>query len=119
MNIEAYRNYCLSKKGVTEELPFDDNTLVYKVMGKIFTIADIDNFESFNVKCNPALANQLRETYGGVTPGYHMNKKHWNTIITDGSIPDQLLYRWIDDSYNLVVTGLPKKDQEMLKNLSY
>lgn len=115
MDIEAYRNYCLSKKGVTEELPFDDVTLVYKVKGKMFTLTDIDRFESINVKCDPLIASQLRETYAGVQPGYHMNKQHWNTITTDGSIPDRLLYSWIDDSYNLVVAGLSKKDQAILK----
>ncbi len=117
MNIEAYRNYCLSKKGVTEELPFDDITLVFKVMGKKFALTNINHFESINVKCDPVVASQLREAYTGVQPGYHMNKKHWNTITTDGSIPDRLLYQWIDDSYNLVVAGLSKKDQEILKNL--
>jgi len=114
MHIEAYRNHCLTKKGITEEFPFDDKTLVYKVMGKIFTIADIDQFESINVKCDPAIAIQLREAYPSVLPGYHMNKQHWNTILVDGSIPDQLLYQWIDDSYQLVVAKLPKSIQTML-----
>ncbi|MEM7055767.1 MAG: MmcQ/YjbR family DNA-binding protein [Bacteroidota bacterium] len=115
MDIEAYRNYCLSKKGVTEEFPFDGKTLGYKVMGKIFTIADIDQFESINVKCDPATAIQLREAYVGVLPGYHMNKQHWNTVLTDSSIPDQLLYQWIDDSYKLVVAKLPKADRKVLE----
>lgn len=115
MNIEAYRNYCLSKKGVTEELPFDDTTLVYKVKGKMFALTNLDHFESINVKCDSIVASQLRETYSGVTPGYHMNKQHWNTITTNGSIPDRLLYKWIDDSYTLVVARLSKKDQEILK----
>lgn len=115
MNIEAYRNYCLSKKGVTEELPFDDTTLVYKVKGKMFALTNLDHFKSINVKCDSIVASQLRETYPGVTPGYHMNKQHWNTITTNGSIPDRLLYKWIDDSYTLVVARLSKKDQEILK----
>ena len=115
MDIEAYRNYCLSKKEVTEEFPFDDTTLVYKVMGKIFTITDIDHFESINVKCDPATAIQLREAYEGVSPGYHMNKRHWNTVLTDGTIPDQLLYQWIDDSYKLVMAKLSKADRKMLE----
>ena len=115
MDIEAYRNYCLRKKGVTEEFPFDDKTLVYKVMGKLFTLTDIDRFESINVKCNPATAIRLREAYTSISPGYHMNKQHWNTVLIDGSIPDHLLYQWIDDAYKLVVTKLPKAVQKMLQ----
>lgn len=109
--------YCLAKKGVTEELPFDDNTLVFKVMGKIFAIADIEDFESFNVKCDPGHAIELREKYHEVTPGYHMNKKHWNTVDVHGSIPDNILQRWIDDSYNLVVSKLSRKDKDELSAL--
>ena len=116
MNIEAYRNYCLRKKSVTEEFPFDENTLVYKVKGKMFTATDVDQFKSINVKCDPEKAVQLREAYSSVLPGYHMNKKHWNTILMDGSIPDQLVYQWIDDSYKLVVAQLPKGEQASLKN---
>ena len=117
MNIEAYRNYCISKKGVTEEFPFDDKTLVFKVMGKMFTATDIDDFESINVKCDPELAVELREKYPGVLPGYHMNKKHWNTIAMDGSVPDDLTKKWIDHSYNLVVDKLPKMLKNELNNL--
>ena len=115
MDIETYRNYCLGKKGVTEEFPFDENTLVYKVMGKMFALADIDTFESINLKCNPEKAIQLREAYEGVTPGYHMNKKHWNTVRTNGSIPDKLIYQWIDASYRLVVDKPTKADREWLE----
>jgi predicted DNA-binding protein (MmcQ/YjbR family) len=114
MNIEDYRDYCLSKKGVKEELPFDDTTLVYKVKGKVFSLADINLFESITIKCDPMVASQLRVTYAGVTPGYHMNKQHWNTVTTNGSIPDRMLYQWIDDSYELVVAGLSKKDHASL-----
>ncbi|MCC5929936.1 MAG: MmcQ/YjbR family DNA-binding protein [Cyclobacteriaceae bacterium] len=117
MNIEDFRLYCLSKKGVTEELPFDDNTLVFKVMGKIFAIADIEDFESFNVKCDPKIAVELREKHLEVTPGYHMNKKHWNTVNTHGSIPDALLQQWIDHSYDLVVAKLSHKDRNLLSSL--
>ena len=102
------------KKGVTEEFPFDKNTLVYKVMGKMFALTDIDSFQSINLKCDPEKAIQLREAYEGVTPGYHMNKKHWNTIRTDGSIPDDLICQWIDDSYKLVVDKLPSVDRKWL-----
>jgi len=109
-------DYCLFKKGVTEEFPFDETALVFKVMGKMFTITNIDNFVSFNVKCDPELAVQLREEYSGVLPGYHMNKKHWNTILMDGSIPDSNAYEWIDHSYDLVVSKLPRKVKEELNN---
>jgi predicted DNA-binding protein (MmcQ/YjbR family) len=114
MNIENYRNYCLSKKGVTEEFPFDDRALVFKVMGKMFTITDVETFVSFSVKCDPELAMQLREEHSGVLPGYHMNKKHWNTIMMDMSIPDNKAYEWIDHSYELVVSKLPRKLKEQL-----
>lgn len=116
MNIEAYRQYCLSKKGVVEELPFDDYILAHKVMGKIFALTHVDTFESINLKCDPEKAIQLREAYEGVVPGYHMNKKHWNTVKNNSDIPDKLLYDWIDDSYRLVVSTLPKAIQGQLKN---
>jgi len=115
MDIETYRGYCLKKKGVTEEFPFDTSTLVYKVMGKLFTLANIEPFESINLKCNPETALQLREMYEGVTPGYHMNKRHWNTVRVDGSIPNQTILQWIDASYELVVEKLPKKERVWLE----
>jgi predicted DNA-binding protein (MmcQ/YjbR family) len=115
MDIETCRNYCLRKKGVTEEFPFDQNTVVYKVMGKMFMLADIEVFESITLKCNPEKALQLREIYEGVTPGYYMNKKHWNTVSTDGSISDKIIYRWIDTSYELVVAKLSQKDRKSLE----
>ncbi len=108
MNIETFRIYCLSKKGVTEEFPFDHDTLVFKVMGKIFALADVDRFESINLKCDPELVLTLREHYPAVQPGYHMNKKHWNTVLMDGSVSDNLLTEWIDHSYDQVVSGLTK-----------
>ena len=117
MDIETYRNYCLSKKGVTESMPFDDKVLVFKVMNKMFALTDIDDFESVNLKCDPDLAIELRATYPSVTPGYHMSKKHWNTVMMDGTIPDQQVLQWIDDSYDLVVSGLPKKVKEELDKL--
>ena len=115
MDIEEYRNYCLTKKGVTEEFPFDKHTLVYKVMGKMFALTNIDTFQSINLKCTPEKALQLRETHEEVTPGYHMNKKHWNTIQINGHIPDKLIYQWIDNSYTLVLKKLPKADQIWLE----
>lgn len=114
MDIEEYREYCITKAGVTEEFPFDQNTLVFKVMGKMFALCDVQAFESINLKCEPEKAVELREQYDGVTPGYHMSKKHWNTVVMDGSINDTLVRGWIDDSYNLVVAGLPKKIQTEL-----
>ena len=118
MNIEEYRTYCLAKKGVTEEFPFDENTLVFKVMGKMFTATDLALFESINVKCDPELAVELREMHPSVQPGYHMNKKHWNTILMDGGVNDRLIQSWIDLSYELVVNGLPKKLRAELDQLS-
>lgn len=116
MNLEIFRNYCLQKPGVTEEFPFDQNTLVFKVMGKIFALTDIVLFESVNLKCDPEKALELRERYDCVLPGYHMNKNHWNTIVLDGSTPDASILSWLDDSYNLVVEKLPKRSREALQN---
>lgn len=117
MNIEEYREYCLGKKGVTEEFPFDENTLVFKVMGKMFALTDVEGFVSINLKCDPEKAIELREQYSGVSPGWHMSKKHWNTVETSGIVEDQLIYQWIDDSYDLVVKGLTKKLKEELAQL--
>jgi predicted DNA-binding protein (MmcQ/YjbR family) len=111
MNIEEYYQLCTSWPFVQESFPFDENTLVFKVKGKAFALTDISLFESFNVKCEPELALELREKYDSVLPGYHMNKKHWNTIIINGAIADKMLKQWLLDSYKLVVKGLPKKDQ--------
>ena len=116
MNIEEFRQYCLSRKGVTEEFPFDKNTLVYKVMGKMFALTDIQYFESVNLKCDPDLAVELRENHDFVKPGFHMNKMHWNTVEINWQLDDALLKSWIDHSYELVVSGLPRKQKEALKN---
>ena len=102
MNIELLHNYCISKPNVTEGFPFGEDTLVFKVGGRIFALANLDGEPSANLKCDPALAIELREKYSSVSPGYHMNKKHWNTILLDGSIPDTELLKWIDHSYDLV-----------------
>lgn len=117
MNIEEYREYCLSLKATTEKLPFDEKTLVFYVMNKMFCLTNIDEFKFINLKCDPEKAIQLRDQYPEVTAGYHMNKKHWNSVRTDGPIPDKLLKEWIKDSYNLVIAGLPKKVQKELENL--
>ena len=109
MDIEEVRNYCIQKEGVEECFPFDNETLVFKVMSKIFLLTGIENKPiSFNVKCDPEKAIELRSSYSCVKPGYHMNKKHWNTIIADGSTNDSLLKEWIDHSYQLVISSLPK-----------
>lgn len=109
-DIESFRTYCLAKKGVTEELPFGDDTLVYKVMGKMFALTGLNNAEfSINLKCDPEIALQLREQYPAVQPGYHMSKRHWNTVLVDGSIPLKEIKAMIDNSYQLVVSGLPAK----------
>ena len=115
MNIEELRIYCLSLKGVTESLPFGPETLVFKVMNKVFLLTELDNEPlQFNVKCEPENAIELREHYPCVKPGYHMNKKHWNTVFVDGSVPTNIIQQWINDSYNLVANGLQKK-----KNKNY
>jgi predicted DNA-binding protein (MmcQ/YjbR family) len=116
MNIEQFRDFCIALPGVTEEFPFGEETLVYKVMGKMFALTNLDSFESINLKCDPEIAVELRERYEGVTPGYHMNKKHWNTVDVHAGISNKLIYEWIKDSYNLVVNSLPKKTKEQLNN---
>jgi predicted DNA-binding protein (MmcQ/YjbR family) len=114
MDIETFRSYCLAKAGTTEGFPFDGNTLVIKVGEKMYTAFDVDNFESVNLKCDPEYALELRTNYDGIIPGYHMNKKHWNTILMDGSVPDKLVYELIDLSYALVIKGMTKKQREEL-----
>lgn len=117
MNIEELRDYCLNKKGVTESFPFDDVTLVFKVMNKMFALTSLNKDFSVNLKCDPEKAIELRETYSFVRPGYHMSKKHWNTIDIDFSTDEQLIKSWIDDSYHLIVQSLTKKLQKELNDL--
>jgi predicted DNA-binding protein (MmcQ/YjbR family) len=109
MFLDDVRNHCLQKTGVTEGFPFDQNTLVFKVFGKMFALMDVDVFDSLNLKCDPEKAIELRETYQGVQPGYHMNKKHWNTVLLNEDVSDKLLLELIDHSYELVYASLPKK----------
>jgi len=111
MNIEEYRTYCLSKKGVTEEIPFPKlpNVLVFKVLGKMFTATDINTFSSFSIKCNPETIEELRTEYPAMQNPSYFSKKHWSKVIMDGSISDKLLNEWLDTSYNLVVEKLPKR----------
>ncbi len=108
MDIEVFREYCLSKKGVTEEFPFDEQALVFKVMGKMFALTNVDTFASVNLKCDPEWAMELRETYPAIKPGYHMSKKHWNTMEMDGTLLDAFILQLVDHSYDLVVAKLPK-----------
>ena len=114
MDIEYFRSYCLSKPGVEEGLPFGDDVLVFKVMGKMFALVDIEKFESVNLKCDPEEAVELRERYSQVTPGYHMNKKHWNTVLFNAGIPDRQILDWVDDSYGIIVEGLPNNLKQQL-----
>lgn len=116
MNIEEIREYCLSFKGTTEDFPFDEVTLVFKVGGKMFALTNLDGPLSINLKCDPELAIELREKYSSVIPGYHMNKAHWNTIQIDGTIPNSTIKGWISDSYHLVLGSLPKSKREMIIN---
>lgn len=109
MDLETFRNYCLGLPAVTEGFPFGESVLVFKVGEKIFALADAEIFASVNLKCDPELAIELRERYPAVLPGYHMNKKHWNTVEMDGSIPAKLLKEWTLHSYNLVAASLTAK----------
>lgn len=112
MNIESLREYCLRKKLVREDFPFGDSALVFKVKGKIFLIARLDQSPlEFNIKSDPDKAIERREEFDAIRPGYHMNKKHWNTILVDGTLSDKFLKEMIDESYALVVYSLNQKDQ--------
>ncbi|MCG2419915.1 MmcQ/YjbR family DNA-binding protein [Aequorivita sp. F47161] len=119
MNIEEFREYCTCKKGVTESFPFGENTLVFKVMGKMFALAAIENYPATaNLKCDPEWAIELREEHDGlIIPGYHMSKKHWNTVELEPNLPNKLVLELIDHSYDLVVKSLTKKLQTELQNL--
>lgn len=114
MNIEQIRNYCLSKKGTTEDFPFDENTLVFKVLGKMFALASLKWWESgeaaINLKADPEYSEELRAEYNSIRPGFHMSKKHWNTLyIHEGELQPQFIKQLIDHSYDMVVKGMPKK----------
>lgn len=117
MNIEDIREYCISKKGVTESFPFDESTLVFKVMNKMFALTDLVDDLSINLKCDPEWAIELREKHTAILPGYHMNKNHWNTVKIDGSLSWPFICKLIDHSYDLVVNKLPRKILNELANL--
>jgi predicted DNA-binding protein (MmcQ/YjbR family) len=116
MDLETIRRYCLAKKYVTESFPFGETTLVFKVRGKIFLLIGLDNRPlQFNIKCDPEKASELRAEFSSVIPAFHMNKKHWNTIILDGQISAKLVWQWIDESYTLVTKTLPLKERKNLE----
>jgi len=116
-NIEDFRDYCLTFKGVTEKFPFDKSTLVFCVMNKMFCLVDIDEFQYCNLKCNPDMVEELRAQYNGIKPGYHMNKKHWNSVYFNTDVPVKVFKEQVVNSYNLVVKGLTKKEQAVLSDL--
>ena len=117
MNIEELRDYCIQKKGVTESFPFDDKVLVFKVMNKMFALVNVEIYDSVNLKCDPERAIELREEFMGIIEGYHMSKKHWNTVLLESDVNRLLLQELIDDSYNLIVSKLTKKEKEALAQL--
>ncbi len=128
MTLDSFTTYCLDKKGVESCFPFDDRTLVFKVMGKMFALTSLEGydkktdtftpaFQSVNLKCDPERAEELRATYEAVQPGYHMSKKHWNTVYMDGSFDNEEFLEWVDHSYVLVVKSLTKKLKEELEGM--
>ena len=117
MDLASFREYCLSQPGATEDMPFGEDVLVFRVGGKMFALAPLDEVPATaNLKCDPNLALELRDRYEQVTPGYHMNKKHWNTVEIDCGIPDAELGKMIDHSYELVTKSLPKARRKNLEN---
>ncbi len=116
-NIEDFRDYCLSFKGVTEKFPFDETTLVFYVGNKMFCLVDIEAFDYCNLKCDPDEALELRAQYEGIQPGYHMSKKHWNSVYFQQDVPVKLMQELVVKSYDLVVKGLTKKEREALQKL--
>ena len=117
MNIETYREYCLSKKEVTESFPFDETTLVMKVLNKMFALTDLEDEFKISLKCDPEKAVELRESYDFIVPAWHFNKKHWNTIILNDSISDRFIKELIDHSYDIVISKMTKKDQKRISEL--
>ena len=119
MNIEEYRSYCLSKKGVTESFPFSKlpNVLVFKVLNKMFTATDIGTFDSVSVKANPDEIEELRVRFSCLVTQPYMNKNHWNRVLLDNTVPDAIIYDWIDTSYSLVIKKFTKKERQQLNAL--
>lgn len=121
MNIQQYFEYCLFKKAVTEHFPFDEDTLVFKVGGKMFALSSMNNWEkgtpAVNLKCDPERAEELRAEYDEITPGFHMSKVHWNTITLNGDVSDKMVRELIDHSYDLIFKSLKKKLQNEISEL--
>lgn len=117
MYLDELREYCLQKKGTSEDTPFGPDTLVFRVMGKIFAITGLDKYEFVNLKCDPERAIELREHNAGIKPGWHMNKQHWNSVMTDGSVSEKLFKELVDHSYELIAASLPKKVRAELEAL--
>ena len=116
MKLQNLIDYCSQKPKIRQEFPFDEKTLVFKAGSKMFALISLDSPHQINLKCDPLVVPELRKKYPAVIPGYYMNKKHWNTVKLDGSIPVELLQSWIDDSYNLIIKGMTKKDREIFNN---
>ncbi|MFA7275039.1 MAG: MmcQ/YjbR family DNA-binding protein [Crocinitomicaceae bacterium] len=116
MTLDYFRQYCIQKAGVSEHLPFDISTLVFKVGSKMFALTDLDRFESVNLKCDPEKAQQYRETFEEIIPGFHMNKTHWNTVSVLGTLEDRFICELIDHSYELVYASLTRKERESLES---
>jgi predicted DNA-binding protein (MmcQ/YjbR family) len=120
MNIENITNYCLSKKGAIEDFPFDEETLVFKVGGKMFALIPLEKIPlQINLKCDPEKSIELREKYDCVQPGWHMSKKHWNTVVLGGNIRWSDLKEWIDHSYEEVVGGLKKSERDTIRKINF
>ena len=121
MNIESYQQYCLAKPAVTEHFPFDEDTLVFKVGGKMFALSSLKDWEAanptVNLKCDPDRAEELRAEYDGIIPGYHMSKIHWNTISVNRDVSDKMIKELIDHSYDLIFKSLTKKLQNEISDL--
>lgn len=117
MNIEDFKELCSSFIGVTEDYPFEENIVAYKVMDKIFALADTDDFSRINLKCDPVKAATLRTLYEEVQPGFHMNKRHWNSVDPQGTLDEEIIEEWIKNSYELVIETLSRKKQRELKKL--
>ena len=118
MNIEEYRTHCLAKAGTTESFPFSNlpDTLVFKVKGKMFASTNVETFASFSIKCDPNTVDELRAQYPAMREPSYFSKRHWSRVVMDGSIPDHILYEWLDTSYNLVIATLPQKIRTELEN---
>jgi predicted DNA-binding protein (MmcQ/YjbR family) len=115
MNLSYFRDYCLSKVGASEDTPFDSDTLCFRVGARIFSICTISNFDFVNLKCDPERAAELREQFPGITSGYHMNKKTWNSVSVIGNVPDKLILELVDHSYDLILASLSKKVQAEIR----